>query len=309
MNKKHVTKSIFSFGMVLSMLTSCSTNTEQTATTTTSVTVITTTTPAITEITTTERSTEIMENSEYQYKYNPDVDGIELVKYIGSGGDVVIPEEIDDTAVKIIGDNAFYKNDRIKSITISDSVIEIGKAAFSGCDYPDIISLGNGVEIIGDNAFFMCQSTEKLVIPDSVTYIGTEAFYFCKCYNGIILGQNIKEIGDDAFNSALTYSEMSSELIIPGSVKIIGDSAFSWNEKINRIVIEEGVTEIGDTCFEYSSGIDYVELPSSLTDIGLSIFSNTTKGNNEFTVKYNDTEYHITNYTEEKALYEVLGAN
>lgn len=305
MNKKHITKSVFSFGMALSMLTACSTNTEQIATTTTGV-IVATTTPAITEITTTERSTEIMENSEYQYRYNPDVDGVELVKYIGSGGDIVIPEEIDDTAVKIIGDNAFYKNDRIKSITISDSIIEIGKAAFSGCDYPEIISLGNGVEIIGDNAFYMCKSTETLVIPDSVTYIGKEAFYYCKCFNGVSFGTNIKEIGESAFNSALV-SETNTEISISGSIETIGKSAFAWNEKLSRVIIEDGLENIGNTCFEYCTGLDYVELPSSLTNIGSSLFSSTTNNHNEFTVKYNGTEYMIKDYNDLKALYVEFG--
>ena len=51
-----------------------------------------------------------------------------LIRYNGSGGDVVIPD-----SVTVIGDWAFTGCKTLTSITIPDSVIKIEGAAFSGC--------------------------------------------------------------------------------------------------------------------------------------------------------------------------------
>ena len=51
-----------------------------------------------------------------------------LIKYVGHGGDVVIPE-----GVKEIGYSAFYNCKSLASVTIPDSVTEIGWRAFEGC--------------------------------------------------------------------------------------------------------------------------------------------------------------------------------
>lgn len=57
-------------------------------------------------------------------------DNDRLIKYHGSGRDVVIPNSITE-----IGDGAFYLCDgRLTSVTIPNSVTEIGDMAFRGCD-------------------------------------------------------------------------------------------------------------------------------------------------------------------------------
>lgn len=51
-----------------------------------------------------------------------------LIKYIGPGGDVVVPE-----GVRSIGDRAFSSSLLLTSIRIPDCVTEIGKGVFQGC--------------------------------------------------------------------------------------------------------------------------------------------------------------------------------
>lgn len=102
------------------------------------------------------------------------VDGV-LVKYVGNGGDVVIPD-----SVTAIGDRAFYDCHRLTSISIPDSVTSIGKEAFSNCSSPMSISIPDSVTSIGEEAFSGCSSLTSISVPDSVTSIEAPAFTECE---------------------------------------------------------------------------------------------------------------------------------
>ena len=82
-----------------------------------------------------------------------------------------------------IGDNVKYIHfvfvDSLKSVTISDSVIDIGEQAFSFCSSLTSIIIGNNVKNIGKHAFFNCSSLTSITIPNSVKTIGDSAFLGC----------------------------------------------------------------------------------------------------------------------------------
>ena len=82
-------------------------------------------------------------------------------------------------SVTTIGDHGFYACESLKSISIPKSVTSFGSYAFAYCDNLKSSSFENGLTTIGDYAFRGCNSLESVVIPESVTRIGTEAFNNC----------------------------------------------------------------------------------------------------------------------------------
>ena len=56
-----------------------------------------------------------------------------IVKYLGKEKTVVIPANIDGSAVTSIGAQAFYNNNTLASVTIPASVISVGNMAFAKC--------------------------------------------------------------------------------------------------------------------------------------------------------------------------------
>jgi hypothetical protein len=56
-----------------------------------------------------------------------------ITGYVGSGGEVNLPNTIDGQPVVHIGSSAFEENNNISTIIIGDNVASIGYAAFRDC--------------------------------------------------------------------------------------------------------------------------------------------------------------------------------
>ena len=67
-----------------------------------------------------------------------------LKKYVGPGGDVVIPAEVER-----IGSMAFYDHKTLTSIIIPDHVKELGERVFKGCTHLQTVTIPDTAKIIG----------------------------------------------------------------------------------------------------------------------------------------------------------------
>ena len=65
------------------------------------------------------------------------------------------------------------------SVTIGNSVTEIGEGAFWGCSGLTSVTIPNSVTSIGFRAFYDCSGLTSVTIPNSVTSIGNYAFDGC----------------------------------------------------------------------------------------------------------------------------------
>lgn len=96
-------------------------------------------------------------------------DGI-LLAYNGGNSHVTIPE-----GVKKIAPYAFYKHNGLLSVSMPDSLTEIGEAAFEGCANLTEVYGGTNVKVIKDRAFYECP-LQTIKITDAVESIGLLAF-------------------------------------------------------------------------------------------------------------------------------------
>ena len=174
---------------------------------------------------------------------------------------------IPDSVTKI-GDYAFFRCSSLSDIVIPDSVTDIGKCAFESCSYLSSVVIPDSVTDIGDYAFAGCNSLSNIVIPDSVTDIGKGAFSDCSSLSDIVIPDSVTDIGECAFSDCSSLSD----IVIPNSVTDIGDFAFSYCSSLNNIVIPNSVTNIGKGAFSGCISLTYIVIPDSVTDIGECAF-------------------------------------
>lgn len=72
-----------------------------------------------------------MVSPEADFLWASDGEQVQINKYVGPGGDVVIPNEIDGLPVTRIGAKAFYNNPTLTSVTFPSGLKEVGDMAFS----------------------------------------------------------------------------------------------------------------------------------------------------------------------------------
>ena len=194
---------------------------------------------------------------DFEYEVNGDGESVTITKYVGSGGDVVIPSVIEGKRVTNIGSAAFYLCTSITSVKIPDSVRSINSSyvtedpigAFSYCTSLTSVYIPNSVTNIGSKAFLGCASLTSVEIPNSVTQIGWYAFYKCASITSIK---------------------------IPNSVTSISNGTFIDCTSLTSVEIPDSVTKIEKDSFYSCTSLTSVEIPSSVTEIGRAAFGDCT---------------------------------
>ena len=180
---------------------------------------------------------------------------------------------------RLIADDAFSRCYSLTSVTIGNSVTNIGRSTFADCYslMSMIVESGNTVydsrencnaiiETASNTLIAGCQNT---IIPNSVTSIGEYAFYACHPLTSITIPNSVTSIGDYAFSGCYSLTSIT----IPNSVTSIGHSAFSGCSSLTSITIPNSVTSIGDYAFSGCYSLTSITIPNSVTSIGHSAFS------------------------------------
>lgn len=198
------------------------------------------------------------------------------------------------SSIKHIGNNAFdgcsFKNARVPSFLISyipkddlETVVitsgkEIPANSFAGCEKLKNVTLPNSLTSIGMGAFSNCDSLTNITIPDSVTSIGMGSFSNCQGLTKIEVGKNNQNYHSqnncliETASKTLMLGCKNSVIPDDGSVISIADCAFENCLGLTSITIPNSVTSIGDFVFSHCENLTDFTIPSSVTSIGIDVF-------------------------------------
>lgn len=199
-------------------------------------------------------------------------------------------------SVTTIGEEVCEGCKTLTSLTLGNSITSIGKEAFKGCGLASI-TIPNSVKNIGNGVFSMCKGLTSIMIPNSVTNIGSRVFSDCSALTSIIVDkQNSVYDSREGCNAIINSS--SNELvagckktIIPNSVRRIGVGAFYECTGLTSIMIPNNITAIGESAFEGCSSLTSVickaQTPPSFGFCSFGYYSNT----DDYSIYYNATLY------------------
>ena len=169
---------------------------------------------------------------------------------------------------KIINGYVFRDCMNLTSITIPNSVTEIGISTFENCTNLEYMTMPNSVTSIGSSAFYGCSSLTSINIPGGVTRIWSDAFEGCSSLTSINVSDGVTEIDSDAFKGCSSLTSIT----IPDSVTSIGYDAFEDCSSLTSINIPDGVTELYGSVFDHCSSLTSITIPDSVTSIGYDAF-------------------------------------
>ncbi|MBQ8796512.1 MAG: leucine-rich repeat protein [Clostridia bacterium] len=211
---------------------------------------------------------------------------------------ITVPSEIGGYKITEIS-GAYKDNNKIKSVTIPDTVTGILGRAFENCKNLESVTMTDSVTLIAGSAFKMCGKIKSIDVSDNLTKIGDEAFLECHALTEVTIPENVVEIGSGAFayckNLATVNINKNPDLVIDGSAfngtkwyksqpnGVVYLDRFALNYKGNmseglKVDFKDGTTAICNDMF-YDSEFDDevtalagVTFPDTLTYIGGNVF-------------------------------------
>lgn len=183
---------------------------------------------------------------------------------------------------------------------IPKSVKIIGNGAFTGCGFKEF-RIPEWVTYVRYQAFAFCGEMRSIYIPKSVTkmfafgmgcrklttikveegnpvydsrdncnaLIETATNTLLQGCNETVIPATVEHMGKECF-----YESGITNIVIPGSIKIIPKDAFQRNyyEDMDCVVLEEGVEEIQEGAFGYGYTINRLVLPKSIKTVEYCAF-------------------------------------
>ena len=197
-------------------------------------------------------------DSLYAYTLN-DQNEATVVAYYGKASNLVLNRIDGRQKIVAIGNNVFKENTYLKSVELSASIKTIGENAFASCTsltsvtFRSALGSEGSLESIGNGAFSGCKVLTTFTIPSTVKTIGENAFL--NCYKASIdfsQATSLETIGDYAFSSCGMNLNSATNVILPASLKDLGQGAFYGCIQITSFEVADG-----NTVFSARDGILY----------------------------------------------------
>lgn len=178
--------------------------------------------------------------------------GIKLLNYKGNATEVVIPNTLGGKPITTIVSNCFKDNDNIISVNFHHNVVNFGFKSINNCNALKSIIISSDLEI--DIVYLFGGEAN---IPNTLTNI-----YFC---------EGSVNANSSFFNNLTTRK---FELWTNNDLKILKEDAFYRCNAITKLHLNEGLSKIETTAIWDMDYLTYVNIPSTVIDIGWSNFGN-----------------------------------
>ena len=218
------------------------------------------------------------------------------VTQIDSAGFYDKPEIVSLTlpnTIKNIGFKAFAHCINLRNLVLSSDIVTLNNQTFYGCTSLTNITFNGDVETLGDQTFYECSSLTSINFIGKVNTIGNQAFYQCNNLTSINFNQNtpptlnLRKITNEANFSKIIFT-------IPNNT--INAYVQSWSSLLPHIY------EKSNNVF-YTGGLIYTKTNDTEVSVRWGCGSGMLNIGNSITHKKYAKEYNITS-VETKAFYK-----
>lgn len=180
-----------------------------------------------------------------EFRYEIKDDGIMIMSYTGEAKDIVVPEKILGMNVTAIANDAFKMNKTAETVALPDTVRSIGEGAFREMTALRSVKLPKKLDHFGEAVFKDTPSLRSLTLP----------------YGPSVLGD------------AMFRGSGVTELVIPDSVKKLGEAVFVGCENLETVVIPDSVVEMTEGGFRRCGRLKNLTIPQNIKGLETSSFS------------------------------------
>lgn len=140
-------------------------------------------------------------DGEWEYIVSLADNTAEITKYVGVGGNVVVPSTLTGYSITNVHQSTFRNNASVTGVTIPDNMRMLNNGAyyFQNCTALTSVALPNYITKLGDYIFEGCTSLTSYTIPRNITGIGWSAFAGCTSLSTITFPDWITSIDAEAF--------------------------------------------------------------------------------------------------------------
>lgn len=198
-----------------------------------------------------------------------------------SGCTALRSADFGSTTIEALSKDMFSGCSALSKLSLPDTVKQLGEYSLTGCSELSDITAKGITEILGikvsgikDTAYYNAAPAEEdtfiIIGKILIKYIAGTADRDEDEIVSVTLPEGIESIMDEVFYNNGTIEEV----VLPASVKYIGESAFSNCLRLNKVVFaDDGLVEIAADAFKYCTALKAIELPSTLESIGNRAFA------------------------------------
>ena len=209
--------------------------------------------------------------TDFEYGFSRE-GGISIRDYIGSDKTVVIPSKIDGQAVTMIAGGAFVGTS-IESLVIPDSVKFVVARAFYGCDQLKTVDFGDGIIEIQEEAFRECTALESIILPKNLETIGDGAFYGCTSATEIYIPKTLTNWSAGYQYPIFGFCTALETLTIEDGLSVLeGAGSFCCASSLKNLVIPASVKRIGDGAFHGATALESVTFLGDAPQVTENVF-------------------------------------
>lgn len=139
------------------------------------------------------------------------------------------------TSGNAVDDYTFARCESLESVTMPDTVTEIGKSAFSRCSHLQDIQISKNVTSIGEEAFYGCRAIENIVLPEGLVHIGDRAFSGCSKLTELGLPEGLTGIGSKIVVDCTRLEKIN----VPKGFLLLRDDLFIGCEALTEITVSD----------------------------------------------------------------------